>query len=453
MSMASPYTAAFVRDALGRVPADGPASYPAICTDTRALVPGALFVALTGDRFDGHDFLAAARDAGAAAAVVRRGTDPVAGLPLLEVDDTLRAWGDLAHARRALVPGPVIAITGQNGKTSTKEMVAAVLATRWRTWRTRANNNNLVGVPLTILEAPHDTEALVVEAGANLPGEIARYREIIVPDIAVVTSAGAGHLEGFGSVAGVVREKLSLTTDVPRVITGTTPPDLAPGARARGAGVVTTAGLAAADLVPERVELLADGRPRVTVDGRTFDLAARGLHQAGNAMFAWAIARELGLDLDAAARALEGFTLPGGRGELTQHGELTILNDGYNANPESFTAAIALAASLRPGRRLVFVAGTMKELGEASPALHQEVARELAALAPDVLVLVGDFVPAFDAACPAYEGVVVRAPDSETAGPLLGAGLAGTELVVLKGSRGAALERLLPAILPRAVER
>src|SRR5690606_4814481 len=157
MSMASPYTAAFVRDALGRVPADGPASYPAICTDTRALVPGALFVALTGDRFDGHDFLAAARDAGAAAAVVRRGTDPVAGLPLLEVDDTLRAWGDLAHARRALVPGPVIAITGQNGKTSTKEMVAAVLATRWHTWRTRANNNNLVGVPLTILEAPHDT--------------------------------------------------------------------------------------------------------------------------------------------------------------------------------------------------------------------------------------------------------------------------------------------------------
>ncbi len=439
----------FVRAALG-LEGGAAAAYTGIISDTRALGPGSLFVALVGERFDGHDFLAMARDAGATGAVVRRGTPAVDGLRLYEVDDTLRAWGDLAQARRRTIAGPVIAITGQNGKTSTKEMVAAVVATRWRVHRTRANNNNLVGVPLTILEAPDDTEALVLEAGANLPGEIARYREIIEPDIAIVTNAGAGHLEGFGSVEGVVREKLSLTCDVPLAIVGVTPPTLADGAKARGAGRVTTAGLSGAALVPQFLALEPDGRPRVTVDGQSFVLAARGEHQAGNAMFAWAIVRELGLDAGAAAAALERFTLPGGRGELSSHDGLTILNDGYNANPESFAAAIALSHSLRGDRRLVFVAGTMKELGAASATLHRQVAARLAQLAPDVLALVGDFVPAFAGERPGYRGTLLEADDAETMGPRLAAVLRGDELVVLKGSRGAALERILPAILPRA---
>ena len=146
---------------------------------------------------------------------------------LYEVDDTLHALGELAHARRERFTGPVIAITGQNGKTSTKEMVAAVLATRWQTHRTRANDNNLVGVPLTVLQAPADTEAMVVEAGANVPGEIPRYREILRPDIAVVTNAGAGHLEGFGERRlAWSREKLSLTRDVPLAIVGLEPAEL-----------------------------------------------------------------------------------------------------------------------------------------------------------------------------------------------------------------------------------
>jgi UDP-N-acetylmuramoyl-tripeptide--D-alanyl-D-alanine ligase len=423
------------------------AVFSAVETDTRALTPGALFVALAGDRFDGHHYLAAARDAGAVGAVVRHGTSPVDGLPLYPVDDPLHTWGELAAARRRLLAGPVIAITGQNGKTSTKEMVAAVMATRWTTWRTRANNNNMVGVPLTILEAPEDTAALVVEAGANRPGEIARYREIIAPDIAVVTNAGSGHLVGFGSVAGVVREKLSLTREVPRVIVGPTPAELAGGARDRGAKEVSTAGLAHADLVPDVVTLEPDGRPRVSIDGQSFVLAARGRHQAGNAMFAWAVVRELGLDPRAAAGALETLSLPGGRGELTQHGALTVLNDGYNANPESFTAAIALADALRGGRRLVFVAGTMKELGHVSDDLHRIVARQLLDLGADLLVMVGEFVPAFEAVGSGYPGVVIRAADAETAGALLASRLDGDELVVLKGSRGAALERALPAIL------
>lgn len=443
------YSDAWVRAAL-HLSGSVAVGYAAVVTDTREMVPGALFVALRGEHFDAHDLLAGACDAGAIGAVVVVGTANVPGLVLYHVPDTLHALGDLAAAARAEFVGPVIGITGQNGKTSTKEMVAAVLATRWRTHKTRANLNNLIGVPRTILETPGGYEAMVVEAGANLPGEIARYREIIDPDIAIVTNAGSGHLAGFGNVAGVVHEKLALTRDVPLAIVGVTPPELASGARARGAVRVLTAGLEGADIEPSRVERGADGRPLLTIDGRTFTLAARGKHQAGNAMFAWGVARELALDLDLVARALESFSVPGGRGELTQYGALTLLNDSYNANPESFATAIALAQDLRAGRRLVFVAGTMRELGAESDSLHRMVARELAALEPDVLALVGDFVPAFDAWRSSYGERLVEAADAASMGPLLASRLHGDELVVLKGSRGVTLERILPAILPRA---
>lgn len=429
---------------------DPSATYSAVATDTRALIPGALFVALKGERFDGHDHLAAAAAAGARAAVVRIGTPPVAGLPSYEVADTLHAYGELARAHRTRIAGPVIAVTGQNGKTSTKEMLAAALATRWRTHRTPANDNNLVGVPQTILAAPPDTEALVIEAGANRPGEIARYREIINPDIALLLNAGAGHLEGFGSVAGVVREKLELVRSVPLAIVGVVPPELADGARTRGARRVITAGLAGAEVIPERVRVLPDGRPEVTIDGRTFVLTVRGEHQAGNAVFAWAVARELGLDLDAVAKALEAAVVPAGRGQLVRQGNLEILHDGYNANPESFRTAIALAAAMRSdNRRLVFVAGTMRELGADSADLHRQVARELAALNPDLLALVGDFVAAFEPWRDRFAGRLLEAPDAETMSALLAGRLAGDELVFLKGSRGTALERIFPSLLAR----
>ena len=444
-----PWGESAVREALGLPGGGEDRIFSTISTDTRAITPGALFVALTGERFDGHDYLAAAAAAGAVAALVRTGTPPVPGLTSLEVPDTLRAFGALAHARRLGIPGPVIAITGTNGKTSTKEMLAAALSTRYATYATRANLNNLVGVPLTILEAPEGTEALVVEAGANLPGEIARYREIIAPQVVVVTNAVAGHLEGFGSLDGVVQEKLALTDGAELAVVGTSPPSLAAGARRR-ARRVRTAALEAADLVPQRVELDSEARPVVTLDGIGFTLAARGLHQADNAMRVWAVAQELGLDMRRVAAALERFTLPAGRGELLQVGGLTILNDCYNANPQSFRAAVATARSLRKGRRLVFVAGTMRELGADSAPLHAEVARELVELEPDLLAAVGDFVPAL---APHREHLgerLVTAADPLALAPMLSDRLRGDEVVVLKASRGVALERILPALTARA---
>jgi UDP-N-acetylmuramoyl-tripeptide--D-alanyl-D-alanine ligase len=437
------WTDAAVRAALGLPGPAGEQRYTGIATDTRAIPPGALFVALAGERFDAHAFLADAVRAGATGAVVRSGTPPLGGLVLYEVSDTLRALGDLGRHRRRSVPGPVVAVTGTNGKTSTKEMIAAALGTRYRLHATRSNLNNLIGVPLTILEAPDDAEALVLEAGANLPGEMARHREVIEPSIVVVTNVAAGHLEGFGSGEGVLLEKLRLTEGVPLAIVGPEPPVLGELARERARRVVV-AGLARAERAPTSVEVLDDGRPQVVIGTHRFVLGARGRHQAGNAMLAWAVAEALGLDLDRVAAGLEAVRLPSGRGELTQVGDLSVLNDSYNANPASFRAAIELARALRGDRRLVFVAGTMRELGEASPSLHAEIASQLVTLKPDLLGAVGEFVEALAPYQARLGDRLITAPDAVALGPLLAARLRGGELVVLKGSRGVALERLLP---------
>jgi UDP-N-acetylmuramoyl-tripeptide--D-alanyl-D-alanine ligase len=443
-----PWTGESVRAALGLKRTVTAGSFSSITTDTRELDEGALFVALAGEKHDGHAHLGDARARGASAAVVRRGTGAVPGLELIEVDDTLRAYGDLARARRRQISGPVIAITGTNGKTSTKEMVAAVLRTRFRVHATRLNFNNLVGVPLTILEAPDDTEALVVEAGANVPGEIARYREIIEPSIAIVTNVSEGHLEGFGSLEGVLQEKLALLRDVPLAIVGTEPAAVAERGRQMARRLVT-AGLQAAERKARDVEIDGQGRASFSAGEYRVRLPLPGRHLAANAMLAWTVAEELGLDLRAAATALAEITLPGGRSEVLQLGRLTVLNDCYNANPQSFGSAIATAKAMRHDRRLIFVAGTMRELGADSARLHAQVAEQLVLLKPELLAATGDFVAALEPHRAALGARLLTARDPLELAPLLADRLAGDELIVLKASRGVALERIIPLLAAR----
>jgi UDP-N-acetylmuramoyl-tripeptide--D-alanyl-D-alanine ligase len=455
------WTGVAVEGALCLTTAPVTAPFTSISTDTRTIEPGALFVALSGERFDGHAYLAQARDQGACAAVVRRGTPPVSGLELLEVADPLAAYGDLARARRRMVTGPVVCVTGNNGKTTTKEMVAAVLRTRYRTHATRANNNNLVGVPLTILEAPDDVEALVIEGGGNVPGELPRYREIVAPDITIATNATEGHLEGYGTLQAIVEDTAAVARGVPVVIVGTEPPSLAETIR-RGAhdarlttrdarpAAITSVGFEDADRIPEIVSIDAAARSTVHMGGRTIQLPLPGRHQAVNALFAWVVAESLGLDLDRCAAALASVSVPAGRSELSEVSGYTVFNDCYNANPHSFAAAIATARELRRGRRLVFVAGTMRELGPDAAARHDEVADAILTLEPELVAAVGEFVPAFARHAVALGDRLVTAPDAATMGPLLARRLQGGELIVLKGSRGATLERILPAVTGRA---
>src|SRR2546423_2408796 len=312
-----------VANALG-VSAPGGLRFTAVSTDTRDLKPGTLFVALKGDRFDAHAFLDQARAKGATAAVVRRGTPPLDGLPYFEVADTLAALGLLARARRRLLPpgSPVVAVTGSSGKTSTKEMIRAVLATTYRVHATGGNLNNLVGVPLTILAAPDDAEALVVEAGASVPGEIPRLRDVIEPTIAVITNVGYAHVEGFGSLAGVMQEKLALVEGARMAVVGTDPPELAREARRRAPTVVAGAG-AGAQVRPDSAELDDGGHPHITWRGHAVTLPVVGFHQIENAMLALAVGRDVGADPARAVAALAGGRGAGGRGAVLGPGGLT----------------------------------------------------------------------------------------------------------------------------------
>ena len=442
-----PWTSDEVATALG-TPAPAKLRFAAISTDTRHLIPGTLFVALKGEKFDAHDYLDKARAGGATAAVVRRGTPPVAGLSFFEVDDTLAALGLLARARRRMFPDatPVVAITGSSGKTSTKEMIRAALGARYRVHATAANLNNLIGVPLTILGAPEDTEALVVEAGASVPGEIARLRDIIEPTIAVITNIGYAHVEGFGSLEGVMAEKLSLLDRAPVAVIGSGPDAMWPEARRR-TQVIPAAlpGKSRDDGLLDRY-LDLDGHPRLSLDsGEKITLPALGIHQLENAQIAVAVAQRAGVDHDAAVRALAGVQLPQGRGDVRAIGNMVVIDDTYNANPASMRQAVQTADWLarRQRRPLVVVVGTMLELGAESARLHAEAAREIAQRKPALVAAVGSFARAFESLREALGGRLITAADPDALGPKLKSALRGNELVLLKASRGVVLERVL----------
>jgi UDP-N-acetylmuramoyl-tripeptide--D-alanyl-D-alanine ligase len=424
-------------------------SFSEVSTDTRTLKQEALFVALTGEHFDGHDFLEAAREAGATGAVVRRGTPHLDGMEQFEVDDPLVALGRLARARRREVPGPVIAVAGTNGKTATKEMLAKALGTRWKVHSTFANLNNLIGVPRAILTAPDDTEALVLEAGANAVGEIERLRGIIEPTVAVVTNVSAGHLAGFGSLEAVLAEKVSLVRDVPVAVVGTRPEELFEEA-GRSAHRVISAGIGGrAEVAPDEWTVGEDGRVTLTFRGQRIELPLVGRHQVENATIALAVAVELDLDLTLVARALEQVSLPAGRCEVVRWGGggggLVILNDSYNANPESMRASLETAADMRAGRPFVAVVGSMLELGEHSSQLHLESAEAILRQNPKLIGATGDFIDAFETlGVPGDRLVTSR--DVEELGSVLRGRLAGNEFVLVKASRGVGLERVIPLL-------
>lgn len=440
------WSASRVREALGMGGAAWDHAYTGISTDTRTMEAGQLFVALKGERFDAHDFLGEARAAGVGGVVVRRGTPRWPGFDWFEVDDTLEALGRLAAYRRRQFQGPVVAVTGTNGKTSTKELIAAALGARYAVHKSERNLNNLVGVPLTLLNMPDEAEAAVVECGASLPGELSRLRRIVAPDVGVVTMVGQGHLEGFGGPDGVMREKVSLLEDVQTAVVGIQPPELPDRARTAARRVIT-AGQSGADWVPEDVTLDGEGRARFRVRGHEVALPLRGRHMVANALIALAVADCLGVELAGAARALAGAAIPGGRSEVLEVEGVTVINDCYNSNPQSLAAALDLADAIRTDRRLVVALGTMRELGEAAAELHRQAAVRVLASKPDVVVATGDFVAAFES-----EGsggaLLIAGSAPEDVGLELKRVLRPGDLLLLKASRGVRLERLLGILWP-----
>ncbi|MEX1257034.1 MAG: UDP-N-acetylmuramoyl-tripeptide--D-alanyl-D-alanine ligase [Gemmatimonadota bacterium] len=448
------WTDARVRDALGigEAGADPRLAFTGVSTDTRSVSTGQLFVALTGERFDGHDFVGEAVARGARGAIVSRSVEPDSALTLYRVDDTLTALGALARYRRRALPARVVGVTGSAGKTTVKNFLAAALAPSYRVHATRGNLNNRVGVPLTLLGTPETTEILVLEMGTSEPGEIAILTTVSEPDASVVTTVSEAHLEGLGSFQGVLREKLDLTrgtrTGGP-IVVGDVPEELPREARAMRPDVQVAGFTSLAD-AELRAELHAEpdeeGRFRFRLWDREITAPVPGRHGARNFLLALVMARSLGARLDAAVRGASEVRAGSLRGEVRRVGGLTLLLDCYNANPQSVAAALDLLAELPGARGRIAFLGTMLELGEETGRLHRAVLERALALPLDLIVASGAFAdparvlsrgrgsehPALLAAETIEEGYAALLPR-----------LTGSETVLLKASRGVAMEGLL----------
>ncbi|MEO7104208.1 MAG: UDP-N-acetylmuramoyl-tripeptide--D-alanyl-D-alanine ligase [Gemmatimonadaceae bacterium] len=413
-----------------------------VSTDTRSIRAGDIFVALIGDRFDGHGFIAAAVEAGARAVVVSRDIElPNDDVAIFKVQDTLVALGSLARFRRVVWGGTLIAIAGSNGKTSTKELLRAALESRLRVHATTGNLNNRIGVPLTLLSLPADADVAVVELGTSIPGEIATLRDIARPDIAIVTSIAEEHLEGFGDIAGVLREESSVFHGV---AIGIVPSDDARLTTVASPARLVRAGLEDGDVHASAWKLDTDGTGIAIVDDMLIRSPLRGVHNLRNLMLALAAAREVGVDARDAARGIAKLTPPPMRANWQRIGNALVINDAYNSNPGSAIAGIEMLASA-PGQQKVAVLGSMLELGVNSDRCHDDVARAALASPANVIAAVGDFVPAFQRIAPT-DSRLVTASDIESLWAALEPRLERDATILLKASRGAKLERILPLI-------
>jgi UDP-N-acetylmuramoyl-tripeptide--D-alanyl-D-alanine ligase len=432
--------------------------------DSRTVAEGELFFAVRGDRLDGHDFVAAAIERGAVAAVVSRARvaslpDAALAAPLLVTEDPLIALQALAAHVRRQWGRRVVAITGSAGKTTTKEAIAAALAAKFNVLKSHANLNNAFGVPLQLLRLSPENEIAVIEMGMNHPGEIAALARIVAPEWGVVTNVGTAHIENFpDGQTGIARAKLELVDALPSAgiaFLNCDDPYLSQfGRDFHGRVVYFGAGPCADPQILEVAEDL-DGlhvQYRAGECEGHLTLNLLGAHNASNAMAGLAVALEAGVELDAAIAALETLSAGDKRGEVIEIKGATILNDSYNSNPEALRSMIRTLAA-RPAKRRILVAGEMLEQGEHGPALHADCGRAAAEAGLDLVAGVqGNAEHLAAAAC---KGGVASLflPDAEAAGRWLKLNLRKGDLVLVKGSRGVHLERVIEALEVRVAAR
>ncbi len=422
----------------------GTERFERIWTDTRSIQPGDLFVALKGERFDAHDFLVDAVGKGATGVVVSRAEAAKGlGVAAYVVTDTLAALGALGRYRRRAWNGPVVAVAGSNGKTSTKELIRAALGSRLEVHATTGNLNNLVGVPLTLLAIPDNADAAVIEMGTNQPGEIAELREIVEPTVSVITSVAEEHLEGLGDLAGVLKEEVEACRGAVAVVPAAQP-EVVSAARAVAKRVVA-AGIDEGDVRGELWTVDASGASTLRVGGLDVRVPLLGAHNARNAMLALAAAQELGVELADAARGIASVVATPMRGQVTRLGAATLINDAYNANPGSTRAALELLSRTSAGRQRVAVLGSMLELGAQAPRLHDELAKRALDDGVEVVAGIGEFAAALDRVAPG-DPRVVTADELMTLWSRVSSRLTPDAVILLKGSRGMRLERLVEPI-------
>mgnify|MGYP000874036546 FL=1 len=440
----------------GEIVQAGAESFSSVVTDTRKITKGALFLGLKGDRFNGEDFAHEAAAKGAAGIVVSSDcpAEKLSGISvaILRVPDTLAAYQQLAHAWRMRFSLPVIAITGSNGKTTTKDLAAATLSPLGKILKTQANFNNEVGLPLTLLGIRAEHKAAVVEIGMRGLHQIEAMAPIAAPTIGIVTNVGETHMELLGSIENIARAKAELVEAIPAggtVILNADNPYVAAmrdkakeGVRVLTFGVTHEADIRARDIVTR-----AMSATRFTVDyaggPHAFLMPMLGHHNVYNALAAIAASHALGVDPEAAAEGLRRLEVTQMRFETQDLGDWHIINDAYNASPMSMQAAIKTLAGIVKGRKIA-VMGDMLELGNISESAHRKVGQELAMYGFDAVVTRGEmgrFIA--DSAEAGGVKIVRRCASHEEAADFLHEILQPGDTILFKGSRGMAMERII----------
>ena len=434
-----------------------PATFCGVTQDSRKVTPGCLYAALRGERFDGHDFVALALQSGAAAALVEEPWQAPAGAaawPLIRVRDTRQALCEAARAWRLQSRALIVGLTGSSGKTTTKEMSAALFSAGGRVCATQGNLNNEIGLPLSLLALPPDAAYGIFELGTSHPGEIARLADVLRPHAAIISSIGCAHIESFGSIGAIAREKGALLRVLPAdgfAVLCKETACFAQLAEGSGAPVVTTSLLTGdADFSGRFLDPM-NGTVCVLERETGVQTVLRsglpGEHNASDLLLAFAAARTAGVPSQEAAQALLRLTLPGMRWEVSVRSGVMFVNDAYNANPQSMMAVLRTFMKLPCEGRRVVVLGDMLELGGHAEALHREVGRYVAELSPDGLVAVGENGARYLADEAVKAGFAVSrvtcfADAAEASAASKGLFEPG-DCVLLKASRGMRLERIL----------
>jgi UDP-N-acetylmuramoyl-tripeptide--D-alanyl-D-alanine ligase len=429
-----------------------------VSIDSRTLTVGEAFFAIQGHRLDGHEFLREAIGRGAACLVLHSLPDDLPShVPIVLVDDTTKALGRLAAAHRRRFDIPVVGVTGSNGKTTTKELIAAVLGTRLHVLKSAGSLNNQWGLPLTLLRLGPAHQAVVLEMGTNRPGDIPALAAIAAPTLAVVTTVAPAHLQELGSIEGVVAEKSALVRAVPasgRVILNADDPRVAAMAAAAVAPVLAygrgpSAEVRAVGPVAESTSgvefLLAIGRSEHRVR-----LALAGVHNVTNALAAAATGHALGLPLPDIVRGLEATASVPGRCVWRVAGSVRVLDDTYNANPASVRAALETAQAARGAGRLLVALGDMLELGPQAVHAHRQIGRAIAEAGVAEFIGVGPLAGEAVAAARAagLTSATATSTFEDTVADLLKRLVPGDVLLV-KGSRGTRMERVVDALIAR----
>ena len=425
-----------------------------LTTDSRMIGEGDLFVALNGERFDGHDFVEVAFAQGACAALVERGWEGVersAAGPLLVVDSTLRALGSIARAYRRRFDLPVVAVVGSSGKTTTKELIAAVLGSQYQVLTTAGSENNEIGVPRALLELSPAHEAVVLEMGARRVGDIRYLCSIAEPTIGVLLNIGTAHLEFFGSVEGVAKAKGELLDYLGESLTALVNADdrvVVQEAKRTKGRLLTFGFTRESEFRGEGLVLDQESCGHFLLHNTPIDLNIPGRHNAYNALAAAAIGRILGVPWGDIQRVLADFKSVHMRAEIIRKDGIVVINDCYNANPDSMAAALELLAEVE-GMRKIAVLGDMLELGPQSSCLHAAAGEQAVQNADMVLTVGSEAKHLVDAARSAGmdKDLARHFEDVDQVGEFAAAQLGCGDVVLVKASRGMALDAVVKRIM------